>query len=193
MSGHCWLVLVLCGVSVYCEGVCEAQAKGDTSCSQETNHNLDMEGKYGVTPLSYGDVKWQDFLWRDFQDKDLSHEDTRDPLKRFSLNVVASSKLSPDRSIPDNRDGECQHVQYSSSLPHSSVIITFRTEARSTLLRTVVSVLTRTPPELLREIILVDDNNEDESVGKELARIEKVKSKLNTFSRNLLYFAGIHG
>ena len=47
-----------------------------------------------------------------------------------------------------------------------------------------MSVLTRTPPELLKEIILVDDNNEDESVGKELARIEKVKSKLNTFPGN---------
>ena len=54
------------------------------------------------------------------------------------------------------------------------MIITFHNEARSTLLRTVVSVLTRTPPQILREIILVDDNNDDESVGKELATIEKV-------------------
>jgi len=61
------------------------------------------------------------------------------------------------------------------NLPKSSVIITFRTEPRSTLLRTVVSVLNRTPAHLLQEIILVDDNNEDRSVGAVLARIEKVK------------------
>ena len=56
----------------------------------------------------------------------------------------------------------------------ASVIITYRDEPRSTLLRTVLSVLARSPPALVREIILVDDNNDDEDVGRELATIEKV-------------------
>ena len=184
MSRHCWqleLLLLLTPISLYScrEAVCKVQAKGDNSCEEE-ELGASASSCSEVTPLSYGDRRWQDFDWRVFQHKDITEDDTQNPLKRFSLNVVTSSKLSPNRSIPDNRDEECQHVQYGSELAQSSVIITFRTEARSTLLRTVVSVLERTPGELLREIILVDDNNEDETVGKKLASIGKVNNHNNT-------------
>ena len=183
MSRHCWpleLLLLLTPINLYScsEAVCQAQAKGDNSCEQE-ELGVSAARNPEVTPLSYGDKKWQDLDWRVYQNQDITEDDTHNPLKRFSLNVVTSSKLPPNRSIPDNRDEECQHVQYCSDLAQSSVIITFRTEARSTLLRTVVSVLERTPGELLREIILVDDNNEDETVGIKLASIEKV-IKINT-------------
>uniref|UniRef100_A0A8C7X339 Glycosyltransferase 2-like domain-containing protein n=1 Tax=Oryzias sinensis TaxID=183150 RepID=A0A8C7X339_9TELE len=46
------------------------------------------------------------------------------------------------------------------ALPSASVVICFFNEAFSALLRTVHSVLDRTPAYLLHEIILVDDQSE---------------------------------
>jgi polypeptide N-acetylgalactosaminyltransferase len=46
---------------------------------------------------------------------------------------------------------------YLSQLAKVSVVIPFHDEHLSTLLRSVYSVVNRSPPELLEEIILVDD------------------------------------
>ena len=42
-------------------------------------------------------------------------------------------------------------------MPTASVIVIFHNEGWSTLFRTVHSVLDRSPPELLHEIVLCDD------------------------------------
>ena len=68
-----------------------------------------------------------------------------------------SDKISLDRSVPDQRAEECRKIAYDSGLPKASVIVIFTDEAWSVLLRTVHSVINRTPEDLLEEIVLVDD------------------------------------
>ena len=75
------------------------------------------------------------------------------------FNVVISDKIALNRSLPDVRKPSCVRKDYSDldRLPSASVIIVFHNEAWSTLLRTVQSVIDRTPIQLLKEIILIDD------------------------------------
>lgn len=53
----------------------------------------------------------------------------------------------------------CKYWHYPelSKLPKASVVIVFVNEGWSTLMRTVHSVINTSPPELLEEIIMVDD------------------------------------
>ena len=51
----------------------------------------------------------------------------------------------------------CHSKTYESDLPTASIIICFHNEALSALLRTVHTVLQRSPPHLIHEIILIND------------------------------------
>ena len=56
---------------------------------------------------------------------------------------------------------KAKHNTYPAKLPTTTVIICFHKERLSVLLRTVHSVINRTPPELLSGVIVVDDFSED--------------------------------
>ncbi|KHJ74923.1 hypothetical protein OESDEN_25461 [Oesophagostomum dentatum] len=88
---------------------------------------------------------------------------------------MASDAASVSRDVIDSREHHCKKLSYDeSALEPTSVIVTYHNEARSTLLRTVYSVMLRSPPHLIHEIILVDDSSNDESIGKEISQLEKV-------------------
>ena len=99
-----------------------------------------------------------------------------DPFQKNRFNQEVSDAIPSNRPVPDTRHHACHSKTYNvSALPTTSVVITFHNEARSTLLRTIVSVLNRSPPNLIREIILVDDFSDNPDDGGELKSIGKVK------------------
>ena len=77
--------------------------------------------------------------------------------KDNAFNQYASDLISLHRSLADSRDPECKQLKWYHPLPTVSVIIIFHNEAWSVLLRTVHSVIDRSDPKLLVEVVLVDD------------------------------------
>lgn len=51
----------------------------------------------------------------------------------------------------------CKALKYDKDLPNASVVVIFTNEAWSPLVRTVHSIINRSPPDLLHEIVLLDD------------------------------------
>lgn len=62
----------------------------------------------------------------------------------------------------------CKTHKYPDRLPNTTVIVVFHNEAWSTLIRTVWSIINRTPRTLLHEIILVDDASDHTYLGADL-------------------------
>ncbi|ELT87486.1 hypothetical protein CAPTEDRAFT_155466 [Capitella teleta] len=93
--------------------------------------------------------------------------DLESGMQRHSFNVRASELLPLDRPIPDYRPTQCPSINQSTLSP-TTVIICFHNEAWSTLLRTLHSVINRSPSHLIMEIILVDDASTFDYLGEPL-------------------------
>jgi glycosyltransferase involved in cell wall biosynthesis len=111
-------------------------------------------------------------------DEQQEHEDGYNNNK---FNQFISDRLPLDRRAWDTRPLECLKQAYTpvEEMPTVSVMIIFYNEARSTLLRTAWSVLNRSPPGLIKEILLVDDGSPmehlHEALDEEVAGIPKTR------------------
>ena len=87
-----------------------------------------------------------------------------DGYKNFAYNSLVSSRLGVHRDINDTRHKDCLGKTFPENLPTASVIICFYNEEYFTLLRSVFSVIKRSPENLVKEIILINDNSEDQDI-----------------------------
>ncbi|BFY97227.1 hypothetical protein BsWGS_00267 [Bradybaena similaris] len=105
--------------------------------------------------------------------------------QNHAFNQMLSDKLSLTRPLPDARFERCREKTYPKVLPSTSVVICFYNEALSALLRTVHTVLARSPAHLIHEIILVDDFSDfdflkadlEEYIRKNLPKVKLFHTK----------------
>ncbi|XP_043930770.1 polypeptide N-acetylgalactosaminyltransferase 13 [Protopterus annectens] len=95
-------------------------------------------------------------------------EKMKELFKINQFNLMASDLIALNRSLPDVRLEGCKTKVYEDDLPTVSIVIVFHNEAWSTLIRTIHSVINRSPHHLISEIILVDDASEREFLKKTL-------------------------
>ena len=114
--------------------------------------------------------------------------EAKDKKHRFSTFI--SDIVNLNRQLPDVRPKECHNIIYPDNLPSIGIVLIYRDEWPSILLRTVYSVINNTPPQLLKEIILVDDGSKDEELQLKVAihakALPKVRLIRHETSRGLM-------
>ncbi|XP_074950939.1 polypeptide N-acetylgalactosaminyltransferase 18 isoform X5 [Phalacrocorax aristotelis] len=113
--------------------------------------------------------------------QDLSPENRRIALKQFQYygyNAYLSDRLPLDRPLPDLRPNGCRNLTFPDRLPEVSIVFIFVNEALSVILRSIHSAIDRTPAHLLKEIILVDDNSNNEELKEKLKKyVDEVNAR----------------
>ncbi|KAI3370824.1 hypothetical protein L3Q82_007351 [Scortum barcoo] len=103
--------------------------------------------------------------------ENLSEDDQREAqglFEKYGYNVFLSDRLPLDRALPDTRDPRCLKKTYPKDLPSLSVVLIYLNEALSVIKRALRSIIDRTPKNLLKEIIMVDDNSSNENLKGDL-------------------------
>lgn len=77
--------------------------------------------------------------------------------EEFKFNEFISRLIPLDRELLDYRAEECKTAEYSRTLPKVSIILSFYNEPFTMIMRTIYSILNRSPLELIEEILLIDD------------------------------------
>ncbi|XP_023954125.2 polypeptide N-acetylgalactosaminyltransferase 35A isoform X2 [Bicyclus anynana] len=98
-------------------------------------------------------------------------EDVRIREQGYSMhafNTLISQRIGTFRGLPDTRFKLCRAQKYPPKLPKASIIICFYNEHFETLMRSIHSILDRTNPQYLKEIILVDDYSDIEDLHKQV-------------------------
>ncbi|XP_063160507.1 polypeptide N-acetylgalactosaminyltransferase 14 [Candoia aspera] len=150
---------------------------------------LEAAGPEGRQTPKGSDIDWDD-LWDQFEERKYLSvrrwKGGEDPYRLYAFNQRESERMPSDRAIHDTRHNRCTTLHYRTDLPPTSIIITFHNEARSTLLRTIRSVLNRTPVHLVHEILLVDDFSDDPDDCRLLIKLPKVKCLRNSKREGLI-------
>ncbi|XP_063337307.1 probable polypeptide N-acetylgalactosaminyltransferase 8 [Pelmatolapia mariae] len=150
----------------------EKQKGGDANI-QPQNEAPQMKKPKKLFPRSYLFKKWGE---------DLSEDDQREAqnlYEKYGYNVFLSDRLPLDRPLPDTRDPRCLKKSYPKDLPSLSVVLIYLDEALSVLQRALRSIIDRTPKNLLKEIIMVDDNSSNENLKGDLDMYLKLLEQEN--------------
>ncbi|KAK2708517.1 hypothetical protein QYM36_014203 [Artemia franciscana] len=94
-------------------------------------------------------------------------------VSEYGMNIAVSDAIAMNRTIPDTRQEECKYWDYPTDLPKTSVVIVFHNEGFSTLLRTVHTVIERSPAQFLEEVLLIDDFSDKPDLKERLERYIK--------------------
>uniref|UniRef100_A0A4W5JL37 Polypeptide N-acetylgalactosaminyltransferase n=1 Tax=Hucho hucho TaxID=62062 RepID=A0A4W5JL37_9TELE len=147
------------------------------------------EGGLSFWCIDISEAEWDDLL-EEFEEKNYLNarrwKPGQDPYKLYAFNQRESERIPSNRVLRDTRHYRCTTLHYNPDLPSTSIVITFHNEARSTLLRTIRSVLNRTPVHLIHEIILVDDYSGDANDCLLLTKLPKVKCLRNDRREGLI-------
>jgi len=113
--------------------------------------------------------------------KNLSTEITKlkdSMYKTYGYNALASSMISLNRALPDNRSEYCKMKKYPKDLPKVSIIIQFHDDDWMLLMRTIHSILLRSPYHLIEEILLIHDVSDREYFKEKLENYIKKFPKI---------------